>query len=403
MPNAMPEPRSIFSAAESGLGFIYQPRLALLRLLSLPESTSLLIEKSDDLEFDTAGGRKTLASLKHKAEGDRLTDLDVDFWKSVRVWLAYYVDNGRISSNTDFVLFTTAVIAPGSKLTLFAEVDSDPADRAAMAAMLLDRSTSATIGKTKTDLAELTEDELVDFYGRILILDGSPRIDTISQIVLDQHLRTVRRDVRGPLFQRLEGWWMDLMIKVLTGERIGLVYGHEVSDKLSSIAEEYRSDSLPITFRGRMPDGRIDVANDTRLFVEQLRDLDVSPARIQSAIIDYYRAFEQRSSRARENLLISGEMEEYEDRLIEEWGRFRDIIFETLHDASGDDAFRAAGRQLYKWAETETGELRIRERVTEAYVVRGAFQILANARPMPRVHWNPAFMKRLADLLGVAA
>lgn len=399
----MPEPRSIFSAAESGLGFIYQPRLALLRLLSLPESTSLLIEKSDDLEFDTASGRKTLASLKHKAEGDRLTDLDVDFWKSVRVWLAYYVDNGRISSNTDFVLFTTAVIAPGSKLTLFAEVDSDPADRAAMAAMLLDRSTSATIGKTKTDLAELTEDELVDFYGRILILDGSPRIDTISQIVLDQHLRTVRRDVRGPLFQRLEGWWMDLMIKVLTGERIGPVYGHEVSDKLSSIAEEYRSDSLPITFRGRMPDGRIDVANDTRLFVEQLRDLDVSPARIQSAIIDYYRAFEQRSSWARENLLISGEMEEYEDRLIEEWGRFRDIIFETLHDASGDDAFRAAGRQLYKWAETETGELRIRERVTEAYVVRGAFQILANARPMPRVHWNPAFMKRLADLLGVAA
>jgi len=403
MPYTMPEPRSIFSAAESGLGFIYQPRLALLRLLSLPESTSLLIEKSDDLEFDTASGRKTLASLKHKAEGDRLTDLDVDFWKSVRVWLAYYVDNGRISSNADFVLFTTAVIAPGSKLTLFAEVDSDPADRAAMAAMLLDRSTSATIGKTKTDLAELTEDELVDFYGRILILDGSPRIDTISQIVLDQHLRTVRRDVRGPLFQRLEGWWMDLMIKVLTGERIGPVYGHEVSDKLSSIAEEYRSDSLPITFRGRMPDGRIDVANDTRLFVEQLRDLDVSPARIQSAIIDYYRAFEQRSSWARENLLISGEMEEYEDRLIEEWGRFRDIIFETLHDASGDDAFRAAGRQLYKWAETETGELRIRERVTEAYVVRGAFQILANARPMPRVHWNPAFMKRLADLLGVAA
>jgi hypothetical protein len=252
-------------------------------------------------------------------------------------------------------------------------------------------------------LAELTEAELLDFYGRILILDGSPRIDTIPQIVLDQHLRTVRRDVRGPLFQRLEGWWMDLMIKVLTGERTGPVYGHEVSDKLSSIAEEYRSDSLPITFRGKMPDGRIDVANDTRLFVEQLRDLDVSPARIQSAIIDYYRAFEQRSSWARENLLISGEMEEYEDRLIEEWGRFRDIIFETVHDASGNDALREAGRQLYKWAETETGELRIRERVTEAYVVRGAFQILANARPMPRVHWNPAFMKRLGELLGLAA
>lgn len=399
----MTEARSAFSAAESGLGFIYQPRLALLRLLSLPESASLLIEKSDDLEFDRTGGRKTLASLKHKAEGDRLTDLDVDFWKSVRVWLAYYVDNGRISSNADFVLFTTATIAPGSELAQFAQDGSDPAARSETAATLLDRSTSVTIGKTRTALADLAEAELVDFYGRILILDGSPRIDTIPQIVLDQHLRTVRREVRIPLFERLEGWWTDLMIKVLAGERTGPVHGHEVSDKLSSIAEEYRSDSLPITFRGRMPDGQIDVANDTRLFVEQLRDLDVSPARIQHAIVDYYRAFEQRSSWARENLLISGEMEEYEDRLIEEWGRFREIVFETLHDASGDDAFKAAGRELYRWAETETGELRIRERVTEPYVVRGAFHILANARPMPRVHWNPAFMKRLGELLGVAA
>lgn len=399
----MTEARNTFSAAESGLGFIYQPRLALLRLLSLPEGTSLLIEKSDDLEFDTTGGRKTLASLKHKAAGDRLTDLDVDFWKSVRVWLAHYIGDGRIGSNADFVLFTTATVAPGSELARFAQEGSDPAARAEAAATLLGRSTSATIGKTKTELAKLTEAELADFYGRILILDGSPRIDTIPQIVLDQHLRTVRREVRGPLFERLEGWWMDLMIKVLTGERTDPVHGHEVSDKLSSLAEEYRADSLPITFRGRMPDGEIDVANDTRLFVEQLRDLDVSPARIQHAIIDYYRAFEQRSSWARENLLISGEMEEYEDRLIEEWSRFRAIVFETLDDASGDDAFKAAGRELYKWAETETGELRIRERVTEPYVVRGAFHILANARPMPRVHWNPAFLKRLGELLGVAA
>jgi hypothetical protein len=399
----MSETGSAFSAAESGLGFIYQPRLALLKLLSLPESTSLLIEKSDDLEFDAPGGRKSLASLKHKAAGNKLTDLDVDFWKSVRVWLTYYLGNGKISSNADFVLFTTATIASGSELAHFAEEGSAPAVRSKVAGTLLAGSTSATIAKTKIELAKLTEAELEDFYSRILILDGSPRVDAIPQIVLDQHLRTVRREVRGPLFERLEGWWMDLMIKVLAGERTGPVHGHEVSDKLSSIAEEYRSDSLPITFRGRLPDGQIDPANDTRLFVEQLRDLDISAARIQHAIIDYYRAFEQRSSWARENLLISGEMEEYEDRLIEEWSRYRDIVFETVHDTSEVEALKAAGRELYKWAEMETGELRIRERVTEPYVVRGAFQILANERPTPRVHWNPAFMKRLSSLLGVAA
>lgn len=94
----------------------------------------------------------------------------------------------------------------------------------------------------------------------------------------------------------------------LTGERKEPVYGYEVSDELSAIAEEYRSDNLPITFRGRLPDGQIDVASDPRLFVEQLRVLDLSAARIRNAIIDYYRAFEQRSSWARESLLISGEI-----------------------------------------------------------------------------------------------
>ena len=78
-----------YSAGEQGLGYIYQPRFALLRLLQLPESTSILIEKDDDLDFVDKGGVKTLASLKHKAIGDRLTDLSIDFWKSVRIWLRH--------------------------------------------------------------------------------------------------------------------------------------------------------------------------------------------------------------------------------------------------------------------------------------------------------------------------
>lgn len=398
----MTEAKSIFSAAEPGLGFLYQPRLALLKILSLPESASLHIEKSDDLEFDDAGGRKSLASLKHKAAGDRLTDLDADFWKSVRVWLTYYRDNGRIACNADFVLFTTATLADGTELVVFSE-DGEAAKRGATAATLLSRSQSQTAEKVRTLLEPLSDLEREDFYRRITIFDGSPRVEQIPQAVLDQHLRTVRREARQPLFERLEGWWTDLMIKLLSGERTAAVGGQEVSDKLSAIAEEYRSDNLPITFRNRLPDGEIDVANDTRLFVEQLRDLDLSTNRIQHAIIDYYRAFEQRSSWARESLLISGEMEEYEDRLVEEWSRYRDIVFEALPETSEAAALKAAGRELYKWAELETGELRIRERVTEAYVVRGAFQILANARPTPRVHWNPDFMRRLGELLEVAA
>jgi hypothetical protein len=83
-------PTDKFSAGEQGLGYIYQARLALLYLLQSPESTTIFLEKDDDLDFIDAEGGKSLASLKHKAVGDRLTDLSTDFWKSVNIWLVRY-------------------------------------------------------------------------------------------------------------------------------------------------------------------------------------------------------------------------------------------------------------------------------------------------------------------------
>jgi hypothetical protein len=369
---------SPFSAAEQGLGYIFQPRFALLKILELSESSAVFLEKEDDVEFVTESGIRSLGSLKHKAGGDKLTNLSTDFWKSVRIWLAYYRKTGGIASNGRFLLFSTAELSESTFLSLFTESAAGDDDRVEQARAVLATSTSALIGEIREELEQLTEDELNDFYSRITIIDATPRITDLPALI-NLHLRTIRRESRTAVFERLEGWWMDLAIKMLSGERKEPIYGYEVSDKLSAIAEEYRNDNLPITFRGRLPDGQIDVANDPRLFVEQLRVLDLSATRIRNAIIDYYRAFEQRSSWARESLLISGEIEEYEDRLVDEWSRYREIVFEQLSDTGNDEARLVAGRELYRWAEMETTTLRIRERVTEPYVVRGAFHILANA------------------------
>lgn len=397
------EQRSPHAAAEQGLGYIYQARLALLKILSLPESSSITIEKDDDIEFVTETGIKTLSSLKHKAVGDTLTDLSSDFWRSVRVWLAYYNDYGRALSDARFFLFTTAQISESSFLRLFCDDRTDGETRSVAAREALSKSKSGFLNSVQVELEKLGTEEIANFFGRITIFDAGPRITDIPQLVLDQHLRTVRRESRVYLFERLEGWWIDTVIKLLSGERKEPIFGYEVSDKLSALAEEYRSDNLPITFRGRLPGGKIDVENDPRLFVEQLRLLSLSAVRVQGAIIDYYRAFEQRSSWARENLLISGEIEEYEDRLVDEWTRYREIVFERIDESTDDGTCIQAGKDLYNWAERETLSLRIRERVTEPYVVRGAFHILANARPNPRVYWHPRFLQRLGQILGVAA
>jgi hypothetical protein len=398
-----------YSAGEQGLGYIYQPRFALLRLLQLPESTCVLIEKDDDLDFLDKNGVKTLGSLKHKAVGDRLTDLSIDFWKSVRIWLVRYKRDGRSEARLRFFLFTTGTVSETSFLDRFL-LASSPKDREAtslsrLADEALAKTRSKRIKTVAQELHELSDEIREDFLSRITIFDGSPRVADVPSIIKEQHLRSIRRDFRDAVFERLEGWWNDAVVNLLCGKRKEAIYGFEISDKLSAFADEYKSDNLPINFRGRTPAGEIDAENDPRLFVVQLREIGIASSRIRNAILDYYRAFEQRSVWARENLLVSGEMEEYEDRLVDEWSRFRDVAFEHLNKESADDVLLKAGQALYRWADLESGNLsalRIRERVTEPYVVRGGFHILANNRPLPRVYWHPRFLSRIGDLLGVS-
>lgn len=400
-------PNDQYAAGEQGLGYIYQPRLGLLKLLQWPENTAVLIEKDDDLDFLDLDGVKTLASLKHKGAGDILTDLSTDFWKSVRIWLERYNRDGRSEANLRFFLFTTGLVASRSFLRhfLFDHVKNDQSEPLyQLATDVLSKTKSKIISSIAKEFNKLNDVMKEDFLSRIVIFDNGPRIEDVPKIIKNQHMRIIRHDNRNAIFERLEGWWNNTIVDLLTGKRIEPIFGHEVSDKLASIAEEYRSDNLPITFRNKEPKEGIDVLNDPRLFVVQLREIGISSNRIRNAIIDYYRAFEQRSSWAREYLLFSGELENYEDRLVDEWSRYKDVVFEDLDETATGEVLNAAGRMLYRWADMDSGNinsLRIRERVTEPYVIRGGFHILANIRPLPRIFWHPYFIEKVGQILGI--
>ncbi len=127
-----------------------------------------------------------------------------------------------------------------------------------MANAALEETKSEFIQQIAAQLHSLNEAEQIDFWGRIVIFDRSPRIDDIPGLIKDRHMRSIRREYRDPIFERLEGWWQDTVLALLTGKRLVPIYGYEVSDKLTAFAEEYKSDNLPITFRGKMPDGEID-------------------------------------------------------------------------------------------------------------------------------------------------
>lgn len=395
----MPDEASQFSAAEPALGYLYQLRHALLQILRLPEDTRCFIEKDDDVDFTDADEGRILASLKHKAKGDTLTDLSPDFWKSVRIWLTDYLKETNKSSPARYFLCTTGKVQVGSLLADFLPDGSLGEKLSERISKTLSESDSKTIKKTTDLLTKLPQDQWPDFFRRITIYDCLERIQDIPELIITEKLRTVRQQFRRPVYERLEGWWTNQCIELLTGRRVEAFRGSEISEMLSAITEHFREDNLPIDFEKAVPEEGVDPDSDDRYFVKQLRAIGLRSDRLTRAILDYYRAFEQRGKWQRENATITGEIEEYDDRLVDEWARIREIVFEELKPDSSEETLQATGRRLLNDLTTrDHPNLRIRTDVTATYVVMGSYHILANENT-PRVHWHPRFMERMSEIL----
>ena len=396
----MPPDNTDFSAAASALGYIYQPRYALFSLFRLPETTECWIERDDDIDFSDPGEGQILASLKHKAEGDALSDLSPDFWKSVRIWAIRYLEDPTPTNRDRYFLFTTGAVTVGSLLEDFLPNKDKSVDLATRSLEKLAESGSKTLAKTRLELEKLTEDQQHDFFRRVVIFDHQVRIQNIPQHIIDERFRTVRIQFRDAVYQRLEGWWFSECIKLLAGNRTTPLRGSEVSEMLSFISEQFREENLPIDFEDAEPDEGVHPDTDDRNFVRQLRAIGLKSERIKRAILDYYRACQQRGEWLRLNVTLNGEIERYDDRLVDEWARLKEVVWEELNNDAPEETLQQLGRKLYTDLSTrDHPNLRIRRDVAATYVAMGSYHHLANDQ-RPRVHWHPQFESRIAEILG---
>ncbi|AWI08894.1 hypothetical protein CKA38_06185 [Ereboglobus luteus] len=315
----------------------------------------------------------------------------------MRIWLTDYLKDKNLIIPTRYFLVTTGQVQIGSLLAAFLPSAKTPDDLLSRIKATLSRSTSKTINKTSDLLATLPKDKWKSFFSRITIFDHQERICDIPALIMDR-FRSVRTRFRRPVYERLEGWWYNQCIDLLTAERKEPFYGREVSERLSSFSEQFRDDNLPIDFERAEPKDGVHPDSDDRYFVKQLRAIGLRSDRITRAILDYYRASEQRSAWLRENATLDGEVERYEERLVDEWARIREIIFEDLSSDAPEEILQQSGRKLLNDLSTrDHPNLRIRRDVTASFVAIGSYHILANDE-RPRVHWHPRFTERIAEI-----
>ena len=387
-----------FAASESLIGYLYQCRIALfesLRRLRKNSAFAVSIETLDDVVFEKNDNAIDILQTKHHVSKNAdLTDASPDIWKTFRIWITA-LKNESVPEDTAFFLITTSSAPEGSAAYYLRIGDSRDISRAIEH---FNATAESSTNRANTPAYELfrnlSAEKKRNFFESVFVLDKAPVISDLDRLLKEELFHAVEPKFLDSFVSRIEGWWFRRVINHLSSDASEPILSEELLAEEGRLREQFKQDNLPID--DDIMNAAVDASGyQDRAFVHQLRLIEINNRRIFFAIRDYFRAFEQRSRWIREYLLFVGELDRYEDRLVEEWER----LFEGMRDEFGDgvaeEEKKMAARTLYKWVETGIHRT-IRASVTEPSIARGTYQILADKL---QVGWHPEFLKRLKKLL----
>jgi hypothetical protein len=379
-------------ASASAIGYLFQSRLALLlglRAIADFPNRQLSIEKLDDIAFEDSGSPAELIQTKHHlSKQGSLSDASEDMWKTLHIWTKLTAADSEVPFRTKFLLITTSPTTSGSAASSLRSYDRD--EKKADQLLLKTAYGSKSSGNTNayTAYVVLPEASRIALLQSITVLDSAPNILDVHDEICRFLRPAVPKSHLEHFVERLEGWWFGVVVRALAGtgpKEISIV---SIENRIDELREDFHRNALPIDFSDATPPNDVVSSLDGRPFVRQLRDVEVGEKRIEYAIRDFYRASEQRSKWAREDLLVDGEIEKYQRSLIEAWQPRHAAMLDELPAESGPSEKAGAGRQIYTWAETEA-DFPLRG-VRQRFLTQGSFQILANQKA---IGWHPDFMK----------
>lgn len=370
------------------LGYLYQCREALL--LAIIESRSrpalsVSIERFDDVAFDEAGTTTEQLQLKHHVNAANLSDVSVDLWKTLRIWSEQVAADPQLPFERLFSIITTAAAPPGSAAELLRAVrPQDDADDVALK-LLLTAAAASTNKDSAAGRAAFLALPLAsqrNLVAAIRVHDRSPDITNARSEIEDLLIFAAPAGQTANLVDHLEGWWFAQVVLSLSDSMVPPISLLALRQKIDDIASAFRTGDLLITPDAMIVSEEELTASDNRIFVKQMRCVDVADEAIELAKRDYYRATAQRSAWAREYVLLDGESARYDANLVERWTRER-LARQSETSTESDDDKKRFGRELFHWANRVQLPFRNRH---EQWLCSGSYQILADG---VTIGWHP--------------
>lgn len=392
--------KSQFDATNSLLGYIYQIRYSLLlslkkmREVDDPDDYFVSIETIDDVAFEKYGSPEELLQTKYHGNPGNISNKSADIWKTIRVWIESYKNRQVSFSNTTLFLVTTQKSATGSLADLLSASGSRDVEKALCLMKSIASGTPSLKNKQGFNLFNsLSESEKKDLCDKIFIIDNSENVTEIEKKLNNLLRGTVSSSQLIPFLNRLEGKWFSIAISALengTG-RINL-------GQLINIIDDLREQFLPSNLPDDYSTAEIELSlftKDDRIFLKQLELLGAGKRLIDRAILDYFRAAEQRSRWANDGLLNPGELHRYLEKLREEWD-LQAGLAEAKSNLDEELSKKKLGLEIYRKCQNECA-LPIRPQFSESFVARGSYHHLADDLT---VGWHPDFKNLLLNASG---
>lgn len=383
------------NAPHSKIGYLFQTRYALLRGLQEAKTNaglSLSIEKFDDVAFDDGDKAVELIQTKHHSKPGDTSDKSVDVWKTLYIWMKKVVSDPAAAADVKFVFLTTSMAAEGSALSLL-RPENDGVGRDEVKAVNLLEGAAKTSENKETKSArelylQLDPVQKALLVRNIWVFDDAPGIAGVRQEIEDLLHYAAAGGPVELLVDYLEGWWFAKVIQSLTEEGTPTIPVISIQSKVHEISQGFKLGSLPLDEEVDAMPPVSSLPTDERMLIRQMNLIEVSEKTALAAVHDYYRAADQRSRWARENLLLDGEVERYDRGLCDAW-RYKFLA--VKEDAHDGDSKKAGGKNVFRWACGFSRPFRNRD---ELWLSSGSFQILADNL---RIGWHPDYESLLKD------
>jgi ABC-3C protein len=386
------------SAAGQAAGYHFQVQRGLLSLVAGDDGTSVAIETLDDLVVaNDSGAVRDLEQLKHSIRSGSLTERSRPLWKALDVWMDL-AGHGTLNDVGKLILVATDR-APDSSAVALLRPDDDRDVASAEQQLLViaaEDPGAQDTAKIRARFRAMDPRARGRLVAKIEVRDATAGIGDFRE-QLREALGRFALPAAGTeeFLDKLVGWWERRAVDLLLRRR-SAVTREEVVEEVVRLRDQYSERTLPA------PDPTLAVELSEVLFeayagtpfVRQLELIAMRDERVQLAVRDYHRAYAQRSRWLEQGVLAPNELEEWEDRLFDEWEHAWQRMLDNLPDAADEPTQAITGKQLY--GDMEQSSLNPLRDGRDRFLHVGTLNGIAD---ICRIGWHPDFKVRLQQLV----